>query len=187
MGPDRTYRTYGTYMTFAASSLVPKLHLGTHLSAKLCFTRPHCRPRSQSPSGNALGRATPSPRPNKKLRHPERSEASGLFSPCRSARAQSKDLADFPCDRRGETDLLHAGPARRHGMELFPRIANRAGKTTRSFDCGSANALGETNAPLAFAQDDGVLKRARAVGIGSEAGRTSVFPGATGERGEKAT
>jgi hypothetical protein len=105
-------------------------------------------------------RAETKPRPQKNSRHPERSEANGPLSPSSFTRARSKVLADFASGYRSGTESFHAGLARRHEMKMPSRATNRAGKTTRSFDCGSANAPGETKAPLASAQDDGVLEKA---------------------------
>jgi len=92
------------------------------------------------------------------VRHPERSEANDLFSPSGLIRAQSKDLATFSRDVRSGMNSPHAGPARRLGKEMpFPN-ATCNGRTTRSFDFGSATPFGKTPVPLAFAQDDGFFK-----------------------------
>ena len=122
-------------------------------------------PRSQVSFGNAatVRRTAPAtflPLSHKKLRHPERSEANDLLSPRGLTRAQSKDLVDFPCDSRRGTELLHAGPPRRHGMEMPFRTADRTATSPRSFDSGSAKRPGKTPALLASAQDDGFLKHA---------------------------
>lgn len=114
--------------------------------------------RSQVVLGSGLVPATSLPRSRKKLRHPERSEAKDLLSPSGLTRAQSKDLADFPCDSRSGTELLHAGLIRPHGMEVPFRSADRTVRTARSFDSGSAKRYGQTPALLASAQDDGVLR-----------------------------
>jgi hypothetical protein len=38
------------------------------------------------------------------------------------------------------------------------RLGQSSVKAARSFDCGSAQSSGQTNLPLAFAQDDGTLE-----------------------------
>ena len=162
--------------------------------------------RSQISFGNAIVRATSLPprteignkiwereksssRPQKTPRHPERSEANDPLSPERSTRAQSKDLANFPSGHRSGAESLDAGPARRQEMKMpFPATTTN-GETPRSFDCGSATPSGKTPAPLASAQDDGILKSARPVGS-SEAAQTNLpsagpFPSATWEQGEE--
>jgi hypothetical protein len=54
--------------------------------------------------------------------------------------------------------MLVTKPGRRHDMEMSFIASNRSAETTRSFDSGSAKSCGEINAPLAFAQDDGIFK-----------------------------
>ncbi len=130
-----------------------------------------------------------SPRFRKKLLDPERSEANGPLFPSSLNRAQSKDLADFPCDHLSGAELLHAGLTRSHDWEMSFFAANPGARTTRSFDSGSVKLCGKTRVPLTFAQDDGGLERARAGGIGSEAARKILqsvgpFPSTTWERGK---
>jgi hypothetical protein len=149
----------------------------------------HTTSRSQVVLRNARVGATPLLCSHKKLRHPERSEANDSLFPGAPARAQSKDLADLPCDSRSETELLHAGLTRRHGIEMPFSSADRPARTTRSFDSGSVKFSGKTPALFAFAQYDGGLERARAGGIGSEAARKILqsvgpFPSTTWERGK---
>jgi hypothetical protein len=100
--------------------------------------------------------------PAKKLRHPERSEASSPLSQSNPTRAQSKDPAPISSDHRSETELLRAGLVRRHAIKIPSRNAGRNARTTRSFDFGSAKLMGHTHVSLASAQDDGFFKDALA-------------------------
>jgi hypothetical protein len=97
-------------------------------------------------------------RGNKKLRHPERSEANDFVLPWRLIRAQSKDPANFTGGNRDRFRGMRgqSRPANA-AQELFWGGTSRSSSRRRSFDYGSAQFSGQTPLPLAFAQDDGAF------------------------------
>jgi len=131
--------------------LVPKLHLGTHLSAKLGFVGATEGSRRRPCAGSRQ-------RLNKKDRHPERSEAKRALS---SQRARPSAV-EGPCRFNREVFTTDLSPFMRCSSRcLCPKapagLATHFAKHRRSFSFGSVGRCGKTNFLFAFAQDDGAL------------------------------